>query len=69
MRHPLRRQARIVWRIKYADSGGRQVMETLGLEREGWTRCKAEAELRERLVRLEKRGWRRPAHHLLSRRH
>jgi hypothetical protein len=40
---------------------GRQVMETLGPEREGWTGRKAEAELRERLVRVEKRGWRRPA--------
>src|ERR687896_702981 len=40
-----------VYRIKYVDGGGRQVMETLGGEREGWTRKKAEAELRERLVR------------------
>ena len=51
----------IVWRIKYLDAEGRQVMETLGPEREGWTEKKAEAELRERLVRVEKRGWRRPA--------
>jgi integrase len=50
-----------VWRIKYTDADGRQVMETLGPEREGWTEKKAEAELRERLVRVEKRGWRRPA--------
>jgi hypothetical protein len=37
-----------VWRIKYADADGRQVMETVGSEREGWTQKKAEAELRER---------------------
>jgi integrase len=50
-----------VWRIKYADADGRQVMETLGPARQGWTERKAEAELRERLVRVERRGWRRPA--------
>jgi integrase len=50
-----------VWRIKYADAEGRQVMETLGPERQGWTEKKARAELRERLVRVERRGWRRPA--------
>jgi integrase len=50
-----------VWRIKYADADGKQVMETLGSEREGWTEKKARAELRERLVRVERRGWRRPA--------
>ena len=49
-----------VWRIKYADAEGRQVMETLGPEREGWDRKKAEAELRERLVRVERKGYRRP---------
>jgi hypothetical protein len=36
-------------------------METLGPERDGWTARKAKAELRERLVRVERRGWRRPA--------
>jgi integrase len=50
-----------VFRIKYADADGKQVMETLGPERGGWTRRKAEAELRERLVNVEKRGWRKPA--------
>jgi integrase len=49
-----------VWRVKYADADGKQVMETLGAEAEGWTRRKAEAELRERLVRVEKRSYRRP---------
>src|SRR5215218_9135544 len=42
-------------------SAGKQIMETLGPEREGWTERKAEAELRERLVRVERRGWRKPA--------
>lgn len=49
-----------VWRIKYADATGKQVMETVGPEREGWDRRKAEAELRERLVRVERGGYRRP---------
>jgi integrase len=51
----------VVWRIKFADAEGRQVMETLGPEREGWTEKKAKAELRERLVKVERRGWRKPA--------
>jgi integrase len=49
-----------VWRIKYADAEGRQVMETVGGERDGVTRRQAEAELRERLVRVERKGYRRP---------
>jgi integrase len=50
----------VVWRIKYLDAAGKQVMETLGPEREGWTEKKAEAELRERLVRVERKNYRRP---------
>ena len=49
-----------VWRIKYADAAGKQVMETVGAEREGITRKDAEAELRDRLVRVERKGYRRP---------
>lgn len=49
-----------VWRIKYRDATGRQVMETLGSEWDGWDEKKAEAELRERLVRVEQKGYRRP---------
>jgi integrase len=49
-----------VFRIKYADADGKQVMETLGPERDGWDRRKAEAELRERLVRVERKNYRRP---------
>src|SRR5207237_610763 len=36
------------------------VMETVGAERDGFTRKQAEAELRERLVRVERKGYRRP---------
>lgn len=50
----------VVWRIKYRDADGRQVQETLGREADGWTRRKAEAELRERLVRVERKGYRQP---------
>ncbi|SRR6266545_6056305 len=50
----------VVFRIKYRDAAGRQTMETIGSERDGWTRRKAEAELRDRLVQVEKKGWRRP---------
>jgi len=49
-----------VWRIKYADAGGKQVQETIGAERDGVTRSQAQAALRERLVRVEQRGYRRP---------
>ncbi|MGH3040718.1 MAG: tyrosine-type recombinase/integrase, partial [Gaiellaceae bacterium] len=49
-----------VWRIKYRDAENRQVMETLGREAEGWTERKAEAELRERLVRVERKAYRHP---------
>jgi integrase len=49
-----------IWRIKYADADGKQQMETIGAERNGATRKQAEAELRERLVRVERKGYRRP---------
>jgi integrase len=51
----------VVWRIKYIDAAGTQNMETLGREADGWTRKKAEAKLRERLVRVEKEEYRKPA--------
>lgn len=50
----------VVWRVKYQDASGRQVQETVGAERDGVTRKDAEAELRERLVRVERKGYRRP---------
>jgi integrase len=48
-----------VFRVKFRDAGGRQVMETLGRESEGWTRKKAEEELRARLVDVKRDGLRR----------
>ena len=51
----------VVFYVKYSDAAGRQVKERLGREADGWTEKKAKAELRERLVRVEKRGWRKPA--------
>jgi integrase len=50
----------VVWRIKYRDASGKQVKETLGPESDGWNRKKAEAELRERLIRVERKGYARP---------
>jgi integrase len=49
-----------VWRIKYRDAAGEQVMETIGAERDGVTRKDAAQELRERLVRVERKGYTRP---------
>jgi integrase len=49
-----------VWRIKYRDAEGKQVMETVGAERDGVTEKVAQAELRERLVRVERKGYRKP---------
>jgi len=50
----------VVFRVKYIDAAGVQVQETLGAERDGWTRKKAEAELRDRLVRVDKKAYQRP---------
>jgi integrase len=47
------------WRIRYTDAAGRRVLETLGREPE-WNRKRAEAELRARLVEVERDGYRRP---------
>ena len=49
-----------VWRIKWADANGTQVQETVGAECDGVTRKHAEAELRERLVRVERKAYTRP---------
>jgi integrase len=57
---PYKGKRGVVWRVKYADADGKQVMETVGAERDGVTRKRAEAELRERLVRVERKGYRRP---------
>ncbi len=47
------------WRIRYTDAAGKRVLETLGREPE-WTRKRAEAELRRRLVDVEREGYRKP---------
>jgi len=47
------------WRIRYTDAAGKRVLETLGREPE-WNRKRAEAELRARLVEIERNGYRRP---------
>lgn len=49
-----------VFRVKYRDADGRQVMETLGRETDGWDRRKAERELRHRLTDVERKGYRKP---------
>src|SRR5215204_1852731 len=57
---PYRCRRGVVWRIKYVDADGRQVKETVGGERDGVTEKQARSELRERLVRVERKGYRRP---------
>jgi integrase len=47
------------WRIRYTDAAGRRVLETLGREPE-WNRKRAEAELRARLVEVERNSFRKP---------
>ena len=48
------------WRIKYADADGKQVMETVGAERDGRTKAKAERALGVKLAEVE-RGMRKPS--------
>ena len=50
----------VVWRIKFEDVDGLQVMETLGPESRGWTEAKAQRELGVRLDLVERERWRRP---------
>ena len=47
------------WRIRYTDAAGKRVLETLGRE-PAWNRKRAEAELRRRLVDVEREGYRKP---------
>jgi integrase len=49
----------VVWRIRYRDASGRRILETVGKE-PAWNRKKAEAELRRRLVDVERDGYRKP---------
>jgi integrase len=50
----------VVWRVKYHDASGKQIVETLGPESEGWTEEEAEKALRDRLHRVEQKEWVRP---------
>jgi integrase len=50
-----------VWRVKYRDATGRQVKETLGRAEDGWSKRKAEAELRARLTAVLRDGYRKTA--------
>lgn len=50
-----------VLRIKYRDSNGRQVKETLGREADGWTHDRADAELCDRVAQVERLGFRKAA--------
>ena len=50
----------VVWRIKYRDANGRQIQETLGRGSEGWNNKKAQAQLRARLVAVERDGYIKP---------
>jgi integrase len=49
----------VVWRIKYRDASGRQVMETVGAAADGVTQSEARRVERERKAAVDK-GWRRP---------
>jgi integrase len=49
-----------VFRVKYVDASGRQIMETLGRETDGWTESKARRELRNRLTDVDRDGYRAP---------
>ncbi len=50
----------VVWKVKYRDAAGVQVKETVGSERDGVSRKDAEAVLRDRVVKVEQRGYRKP---------
>lgn len=50
----------VVWRIKYRDADGRQVMETLGREEEGWTEKQARNALDDRLSDVRRKAYRHP---------
>jgi hypothetical protein len=48
------------WRIKFRDATGRQVMESVGREADGWTERKAQRALGARLAEVEQTRWRKP---------
>jgi len=49
-----------VWKVQFRDADRRQVKITLGKESDGWTRKRAEAALRQKLVEVEQHGWAQP---------
>jgi hypothetical protein len=49
----------VAWAIKYCDTAGRQVWETLGREPE-WSEVRAQRELGKRLLAVERDRWRKP---------
>jgi hypothetical protein len=55
-----------VYRVKFRDAGGRQVQQTLGRERDGWTRQRAERELGKLLDKVDRERWRKPTRERLS---
>jgi hypothetical protein len=50
----------VVWRIKYSDAEGKQVMETVGAERDGMTEKRAGELLADRLSDVRRKGYRKP---------
>jgi integrase len=56
----------VVFKIKYCDATGRQVKETIGREREGWTEPKARAELEARLVDVRREALTAPTREMFA---
>jgi hypothetical protein len=54
------------FRVKYRDTDGRQVQQTLGREADGWTRQRAERELGKLLDKVDRERWRKPTKERLS---
>jgi integrase len=51
----------VVWYVKFVDAAGTQVKERVGSAADGWTKRKAEVELRARLTDVKRDGLRKPA--------
>src|SRR5215204_4171094 len=50
----------VVWRLKYTDATGKQTMEAVGAERDGWTERRAREALADRLSDVRRHGYRNP---------
>src|SRR3954471_10068110 len=50
----------VSYRIQFYDGKGKQAKLTVGRKSQGWTRAKAEAELRNRINEVVQRGWAKP---------